>query len=118
MQRDVPDDPAEQLRADTGGGSVSDRFDDRRDDGSGWHEPEHLGRDGGDPRPDEPAAPWEPPGWSLPSTEPDRRAPAPPPSQAPPPDPPPPHLPPSHLPPSDLPAAAPPPAGGVRGGGG
>jgi hypothetical protein len=54
---------------------------DRHDDGAGWHEPSHLGGDGGArddgaPRDDAAAPPadeagqrWEPPGWSLPPAE-------------------------------------------------
>jgi hypothetical protein len=40
------------------------------DEGSGWREPEHLGKGSGG----EPAdpAPWQPAGWDLPSAEPDR----------------------------------------------
>ena len=59
--------------------SERDRFDDRRDEGSGWQEPAHLGGGGtGDEptppadRPEEPARGWEPPGWSLPPAEPQR----------------------------------------------
>jgi hypothetical protein len=39
------------------------------DDGTGWHEPEHLGD--GPAGPGEPAPSWEPPGWSLPPAPPD-----------------------------------------------
>ncbi|MGY1708908.1 hypothetical protein ACI8AC_05290 [Geodermatophilus sp. SYSU D00758] len=57
-----------------------DGFEDRPDDGSGWREPVHLGKDGADrpqaDRPDadrppreEPAA-WQPPGWDLPPAAP------------------------------------------------
>src|SRR4051794_25488293 len=42
---------------------------DGSDDGTGWHEPAHLGEGGSDPGRDEPAPAWEPPGWSLPSPE-------------------------------------------------
>lgn len=50
-----------------------DGFDDRTGEGSGWHEPAHLGDGaGGAPQPEparqEPAA-WEPPGWSLPDAQ-------------------------------------------------
>ncbi|MDP9429359.1 MAG: hypothetical protein M3Q47_11035 [Actinomycetota bacterium] len=69
-----------------------DDFDDRPDDGSGWREPGHLGRDGADqPRGDQPPAgqppadspgenpgggstAWQPPGWDLPPAAPDRPA--------------------------------------------
>ncbi|HEX2073686.1 MAG TPA: hypothetical protein VHF92_07865 [Geodermatophilus sp.] len=59
-----------------------DGFDERRDDGSGWQEPAHLGQGSpGDqgPRPDRPApgdrpddGAWTPPGWDLPPAEPER----------------------------------------------
>ena len=44
-------------------------------EGSGWHEPEHLGAgaDGEPARPAEPSS-WEPPGWDLPPAEPQRPA--------------------------------------------
>lgn len=81
-----------------------DPFDDRPDDGSGWQEPAHLGGDDrADDRPTPPEQPpagqppaaqppaggssWEPPGWNLPSAEPQRNVPAP---QAPPAEPAPP----------------------------
>jgi hypothetical protein len=64
--------------------SPRDRDRDGFDDGSGWHEPAHLG-DGaaGTPAPSgrqaQPADPapgsWQPPGWDLPAVEPDRPAP-------------------------------------------
>jgi hypothetical protein len=62
--------------------SNRDGFDDRRDEGADWQEPAHLGR-GGDQPPadrgpsgaDEPAAGWEPPGWSLPPAQPQRGTP-------------------------------------------
>jgi len=59
---------------------------DRDPDGSGWHEPEHLGGGpAGEGRPEptgpsEPAGPaegWEPPGWNLPPAIPDRTRPEP-----------------------------------------
>jgi hypothetical protein len=72
-----------------------DGFEQRPDEGSGWREPDHLGRDGdrsggeqpsaGQPpaaRPDQGGptggTAWQPPGWDLPPAEPDRAAPYPP----------------------------------------
>jgi hypothetical protein len=55
-------------------------------EGSGWHEPEHLGggpAGEGRPEPTEPTTPpgpaegWEPPGWNLPPAIPDRTRPEP-----------------------------------------
>ncbi|WP_448626245.1 hypothetical protein [Geodermatophilus sp. URMC 64] len=57
--------------------SDRDGFDDRRDEGSGWQEPAHLGQGGRQPA-DEGGpsrADWEPPGWSLPPAEPQRDVP-------------------------------------------
>ena len=53
---------------------------DRDPDGSGWHEPEHLGE--GEPTGAEgdrarPAETWQPAGWDLPPAVPDRPAPSP-----------------------------------------
>src|SRR5690242_11822280 len=42
-------------------------------DGSGWHEPAHLGEGGAGREEPAPAA-WEPPGWSLPPARPGRPA--------------------------------------------
>jgi hypothetical protein len=45
--------------------------DDPGRDGSGWHEPAHLGEGTpGASRREEPAPSWEPPGWSLPPGQP------------------------------------------------
>ncbi|MGY1592077.1 hypothetical protein ACI79D_08895 [Geodermatophilus sp. SYSU D00708] len=55
-----------------------DGFDDRREEGSGWREPSHLGGgDPSDPQPprDEPT-PWQPPGWDLPAAHPERPQPS------------------------------------------
>jgi hypothetical protein len=71
--------------------SDRDRFDDHRDEGEGWREPAHLGHEpggSGEQPPtqppassspaaqdgEQPAAAWEPPGWSLPDAEPQRDA--------------------------------------------
>ena len=46
-----------------------DAFDDGRTDGpAGWQEPAHLGSGAGKDTPDS----WQPPGWDLPTAEPDR----------------------------------------------
>ena len=59
--------------------SPRDPFDDRRDDGSGWQEPAHLGGEQGaareEPAPEPAASGWQPPGWDLPAVEPARPAP-------------------------------------------
>ncbi|MCV2491250.1 hypothetical protein OF117_18035 [Geodermatophilus sp. YIM 151500] len=96
--------------------SPRDRFDDGPDDGRGWQEPAHLGRDDDGaarepegagptrddeeidrpnfadrrrhPREDISAPGWEPPGWSMPPADPSTR-PAPPPSAEHPEEPPP-----------------------------
>jgi len=47
--------------------------DDPRGEGSGWHEPAHLG-EGASGREEPAPSSWEPPGWSLPPAEPDRPA--------------------------------------------
>jgi hypothetical protein len=63
---------------DPDGDPHGDPLEDRRDDGSGWQEPAHLGgepnsaRDEPGAEPEPAPAGWQPPGWDLPAVEPAR----------------------------------------------